>query len=58
MSLEVKEFIKPFASISEDLYYFSKQAKNNGEKVAGFMCTYSPQELFHAAGIFSCSHNR
>jgi len=52
MSLEVKEFIKPFASISEDLYYFSKQAKNNGEKVAGFMCTYSPQELFHAAGYF------
>ncbi|HOV32304.1 MAG TPA: 2-hydroxyacyl-CoA dehydratase family protein [Candidatus Hydrogenedens sp.] len=52
MSLEVREFIKPFVSVSEDLYYFSKQAKKNGEMVAGFMCTYSPQELFHAAGYF------
>lgn len=52
MSSKIRELLEPFATIQEDLYYFAKKAKQNGEKVAGFLCTYSPQELFHAGGYF------
>ncbi len=52
MSSDLRELIQPFAKVHEDLYYFAKKAKQEGEKVAGFLCTYSPQELFHAGGYF------
>ncbi len=31
-------------------YGAARAAANAGRKVAGFMCSYAPQELFHAAG--------
>ncbi|MGC8737484.1 MAG: 2-hydroxyacyl-CoA dehydratase subunit D [Candidatus Hydrogenedens sp.] len=52
MNSNVREFIQPFEKVHEDLYFFAKKAKQDGEKVAGFLCTYSPQELFHAGGYF------
>lgn len=52
MSTDVKNLLEPFVKVQEDLYYFARQAKQDGEKVAGFLCTYSPQELFHAGGYF------
>jgi len=52
MNSDLRELIQPFAKVHEDLYYFAKKAKQESEKVAGFLCTYSPQELFHAGGYF------
>lgn len=50
MSLNVRVVLESFESVKDDLYFFARQAKQKGEKVAGFLCTYSPQELFHAGG--------
>ncbi len=52
MSSNIKSVLEPFEKVKDDLYFFARQAKQNGEKVAGFLCTYSPQELFHAGGYF------
>ncbi|MCX8063759.1 MAG: 2-hydroxyacyl-CoA dehydratase family protein [Candidatus Hydrogenedentes bacterium] len=52
MSVEISELLKPFYQVFEDLYRFAKDAKTDGEKVAGYFCTYSPQELLHSAGYF------
>ncbi len=52
MSLNVRELMKPFMEVQDDLYCFAKRAKQAGEKIAGYLCTYSPQELFHAGGYF------
>ncbi|MCA1901841.1 MAG: 2-hydroxyacyl-CoA dehydratase family protein [Candidatus Hydrogenedens sp.] len=52
MGLDVNDLFHLFTKVQDDLYYFAKKAKQGGEKIAGFLCTYSPQELFHAGGYF------
>ncbi len=52
MSSEFELRVEPFYRVFEDFYRFAKDAKSNGEKVAGYFCTYSPQELLHSAGYF------
>lgn len=42
--------IKTFEVVCAGLYETARQASEAGRPVAGLMCTYSPQELFHAAG--------
>ena len=39
-----------FDSVSEDHYRTARAAAERGQKVAGYMCTYTPVELLHAAG--------
>lgn len=39
------------AAVAEG-YGAARAAAAGGRKVAGFMCSYAPQELFHAAGYF------
>ncbi len=50
MTAHAVEALKPFEEACEDLYSSARTAAGNGAKIAGFMCSYSPQELFHAAG--------
>lgn len=52
MAVEIKNILQPFYAVLEDFYKSAREAKNNGEKVAGYFCTYSPQELLHSAGYF------
>lgn len=42
----------PFEAVCADFYRLARKAADRGERIAGFMCSYSPQELFHAAGYF------
>lgn len=44
--------LKYFEGISAEPYRAAREATANGRKVAGYMCSYSPQELLHAAGYF------
>jgi bcr-type benzoyl-CoA reductase subunit C len=39
-----------FASVCADHYGTARAAAERAEKVAGYMCTYTPIELLHAAG--------
>ncbi len=39
-----------FISVCDDFYGTARAAKASGKKVAGFVCSYAPQELLHAAG--------
>ena len=39
-----------FESVCADHYVAARAAAERGEKVAGYMCTYTPVELLHAAG--------
>jgi len=48
---EVAE-MAPFAAVCADYYRPAREAAERGAKIAGFMCSYSPQELLHAAGYF------
>jgi bcr-type benzoyl-CoA reductase subunit C len=40
----------PFERVAADYYGYAKDAAANGKKVVGYMCSYAPQELLHAAG--------
>jgi bcr-type benzoyl-CoA reductase subunit C len=39
-----------FKDVCADFYRTAREAAADGQKVAGYMCSYSPQELLHAAG--------
>jgi bcr-type benzoyl-CoA reductase subunit C len=42
--------IQVFKEVCADFYRTARAAAADGQKVAGYMCSYSPQELLHAAG--------
>lgn len=44
------EYVAPFEAVCADPYGPGREAAAEGRKVAGHMCTYTPEELFHAAG--------
>ena len=44
--------LKYFQDLCADPYRSAREAAASGRKVAGYMCSYSPQELLHAAGYF------
>ena len=44
--------LEAFTAVCEDFYATAHAAKASGRKVAGFVCSYAPQELLHAAGYF------
>jgi len=44
--------IQVFESVCEDPYRVAREAAAGGRSVAGYLCTYTPEELFHAAGCF------
>ncbi len=52
MLSELESKLESFYQVFGDFYKFAKEAKSKGEKVAGYFCTYSPQELLHSAGYF------
>ncbi len=46
--------LEPFREINRafpDISYI-REAKESGKKVFGFLCTYVPEEILHAAGIY------
>ena len=51
MSTELLDAMSPFDEVSADFYGVSRRLAQEGRKVAGFTCSYSPHELFHAAGF-------
>lgn len=48
-------YMERFAHLREEALEKIRQAKENGVKVAGTYCTYAPQEIMMAAGIFTVS---
>ena len=44
--------LKVFEDVCADFYKPAREAAARGRKVAGYMCSYSPQEMLHAAGYF------
>jgi bcr-type benzoyl-CoA reductase subunit C len=50
MSSDIHKQLEIFESVCEDRYEAARAAAERGEKVAGYMCTYTPVELLHAAG--------
>lgn len=43
--------LEAFEAVCQDFYQPAREAVAQGKRVAGFMCSYSPQELVHAAGF-------
>jgi benzoyl-CoA reductase subunit C len=50
MSSGTYKQLEIFESVCEARYETARAAAERGEKVAGYMCTYTPVELLHAAG--------
>ena len=50
MSLSITEVTARFETICGDPYGPAREAAGRGTKVAGYMCTYVPEEILHAAG--------
>ena len=48
--MEINALLAPFENVAADYYGYAKEAAAAGRKVAGYMCSYAPQELLHAAG--------
>ncbi len=48
--MDISQLMTPFEQITADYYSYAKAAAARGRKVAGYMCSYAPQELLHAAG--------
>lgn len=46
------EQVELFEAVCADPYRTAREAAARGRKLAGYMCTYTPEELFHAAGYF------
>ncbi len=44
--------IATFEAVCADPYRIAREVAEQGRRVAGYMCTYTPEELFHAAGYF------
>lgn len=43
--------VKEFREIFENRYTLLKERKEKGQRIIGWMCTYVPEEIIHAAGI-------
>jgi bzd-type benzoyl-CoA reductase N subunit len=52
MTLSVTDVIETFQAVCADPYHRAREAAAQGEKIAGYMCTYVPEELLDAAGYF------
>ncbi len=50
MASRADEILKTFDTICADPYKTARDLTASGRKVAGYMCTYVPEELLHAAG--------
>jgi bcr-type benzoyl-CoA reductase subunit C len=50
MAVSVLNELKYFQDVCADPYKIARETASRGRKVAGYMCSYSPQELLHAAG--------
>ncbi len=50
MTERLDSLLAPFDAVRGDYYAAARAAAAQGRPVAGFFCSYSPQELFHAAG--------
>ncbi|MCK5863112.1 MAG: 2-hydroxyacyl-CoA dehydratase, partial [Candidatus Hydrogenedentes bacterium] len=48
--MNMATLMTPFEKVSSDYYGYAKETAAAGRKVAGYMCSYAPQELLHAAG--------
>jgi len=49
---ETHEHVNAFEAVCGDPYRTAREVAGQGRRVAGYMCTYTPEELFHAAGYF------
>ena len=52
MALSKEEVTARFEAVCADPYWTAREAASQGAKVAGYMCTYVPEELLHATGYF------
>lgn len=52
MDSNLQSLIEPFQKACNDPYAAARAAKGEGRRILGHMCTYTPEELFHAAGYF------
>ena len=50
MSSNTAALIDPFQTVCAAPYATARAAAAEGRKVAGYLCTYTPEELLHAAG--------
>ena len=50
MSVQLQSPLERFAAVCADFYAPARDAVAAGRKAAGFLCSYAPQELVHAAG--------
>lgn len=50
MSPNTAALLEPFQAVCADPYATARAAAAEGRKVAGYLCTYTPEELLHAAG--------
>jgi len=50
MSSEARPPLQIFDAVCADVYATARAAAAQNTKVAGFLCSYAPQELVHAAG--------
>lgn len=50
MTANAKSPLDVFDAVCTDFYAPAREAAAAGRKVAGFLCSYAPQELVHAAG--------
>lgn len=48
--MDLSPWITPFEKVTVDYYGYARKAAAEGRRVAGYMCSYAPQELLYAAG--------
>ena len=48
--MDLSQLTAPFESVTADYYAYARESAGRGRKVAGYMCSYAPQELLYAAG--------
>lgn len=48
--MDLSTWMAPFEKVVSDYYGYARNAAAQGRKVAGYMCSYAPQELLYAAG--------
>ncbi|MGD0211232.1 MAG: 2-hydroxyacyl-CoA dehydratase family protein, partial [Desulfomonilia bacterium] len=45
------KLIQEFQQISSDPHGYAREMKGQGKKCIGYFCSYTPEEIIHAAGI-------
>ena len=51
MTFNVLESLAPFEAVCAEPFALARRMAAGGRRVAGHMCTYTPEELLHAAGM-------